>query len=91
MIKKLKKNAFLLAIIASLLGLGAKNIVSAIQVATVVRTQYVIHWVMGAGSKTTYTYTEVRFHKYYKRRAETVRKDYGINPAFLTTYYYTPH
>lgn len=45
MVKKVKKNALLIAILATLLGLGAKNIVSAANIASVVHTKYEVHLV----------------------------------------------
>ena len=54
MIKKMKKNALLVAIVATLFGLGAKNVASAAQVASVPSTRYEIWYVYG-GSRTTYT------------------------------------
>ena len=53
MIKKMKKNALLVAIVATLFGLGAKNVASAAQVASVSSTRYEIWYVYG-GSRTTY-------------------------------------
>ena len=53
MIKKMKKNALLVAIVATLFGLGAKNVASAAQVASVPSTRYEIWYVYG-GSRTTY-------------------------------------
>ncbi|MDR1606753.1 MAG: hypothetical protein LBS41_06570 [Streptococcaceae bacterium] len=89
MLKKIKKNALLIAIVTILLGLGVKSTVSAIQVATVTRTKYEILYVYG-GSSTSYTYTDVYFrNSFYCSSVETSRRDYGINPGYLTTYGYT--
>lgn len=55
MVKKVKKNALLIAILATLLGLGAKNIVSAANIASVVHTKYEVHLVMGGVTRTSYS------------------------------------
>ena len=89
MVKKVKKNALLIAILATLLGLGAKNSVSAAYIAEVVNTRYDVHLVMGGTTRTTYTWKQLFYHSGFKlKNIKTYRRDYGINPGFLHIYNY---
>ncbi|CAM3023229.1 hypothetical protein [Pseudolactococcus laudensis] len=89
MIKKMKKNGLLLAIVITLFGLGAKSVVSAYQIATVANTRHEVWYVYG-GSKTTYTYRQLTFRSNFSFYVSApVRRDEGINPGYLYTYRYT--
>ncbi|GAB2022387.1 hypothetical protein RyT2_14610 [Pseudolactococcus yaeyamensis] len=90
MVKKMKKNALLIAIVATLLGLGAKNVVSAAQIADVANTRYEIWYVYG-GSSTTYTWRTLNFRNGFRYTTSAERRDYGINPGYLYTYHYTTY
>ena len=90
MIKKMKKNALLVAIVATLFGLGAKNVASAAQVASVPSTRYEIWYVYG-GSRTTYTWRNLSFRNGYSYSTTSKRQDYGINPGYLYTSHYTTY
>ena len=83
MVKKVKKNALLITILATLLGLGAKNIVSAANIASVVHTKYEVHLVMGGVTRTSYSHRGFRVSK-----IERINCYEGINPAFLYIYHY---
>lgn len=85
--KKIKNNVRLIVIIAMLFGLGAKNVVSAVHVATVANTRYEIYYVMG-GTNISYTYKELRYPNGFTYSTTRERKDYGVNPAYLYTYHY---
>ncbi|GGE32428.1 hypothetical protein GCM10011510_12160 [Streptococcus himalayensis] len=90
MIQKIKKNSLLCSIVLILMGLGAKNIVSAIQVAEVLNTRYEIYLVMG-NTRTSYTYRTIQFRRYYTSYITSERRDYGINPGVLYTYHYNTY
>ncbi|VUW91267.1 Uncharacterised protein [Streptococcus constellatus] len=92
MIKKVKNNALLIAILVTLFSLGAKNIVSAAYIAEVVHTRYDVHLVMGGTTRTTYSWMNLYYHRGFKlNRIETLRRDYGINPGFLHIYHYSTY
>ncbi|MBZ2020944.1 hypothetical protein [Streptococcus sanguinis] len=89
MIKKVKKNALLIAILATLLGIGAKNSVSAANVATVIHTKYEIHLVMGGITRTSYSWMNLYYHTGFRvSNVERINRYEGINPAFLYVYHY---
>ena len=90
MIKKIKKNMLLVAILSSLLALGIKNTVSALQMASVPRTRYEIYYVMG-GTNVSYTWFDLTFRRGYSAWTTTERRDYGINPGILYTYHYSTY
>ncbi|MBM7637003.1 hypothetical protein [Streptococcus loxodontisalivarius] len=89
-IKFIKRNILLIAIVTTLLGTFAYNTVSSIQVATVVNTKYEIHFVYG-GRKTTYSWRQLQYRNSFRYTTTSVRRDYGINPGYFYTYYYTTY
>lgn len=89
MVKKVKKNALLIAILATLLALGAKNIVSAANIASVVHTKYEVHLVMGGVTRTSYSWMNLYYHRGFRvSKIERINRYGGINPAFLYIYHY---
>ncbi|WP_259334779.1 hypothetical protein [Streptococcus constellatus] len=82
----------LIAILATLLGLGAKNIVSAAYIATVVHTKYEIHLVMGGITRTTYSWMNLYYNRGFRvSNIERIKRYEGINPAFLYIYHYSTY
>lgn len=89
MVKKAKKNALLIAIVATLLGLGAKNIVSAAYIASVVHTKYEVHLIMGGTTRTSYSWMNLYYHRGFRVSSIDRHDSYeGINPTTLYTYHY---
>lgn len=90
MIKKIKKSIVACGAVASLVGLFGGTAVSGAQVATVLNTRYEIHYVFGPTTN-HYTWKDLYYNKGFTQRVSSVRKDYGMNPAFLYTYHYTTY
>lgn len=90
MIKKFKNNTMLVVISVALFILGAKNVVSAYRVADVPHTRYEIYHVMGT-TTVNYSWRTIRYNRGYTYTTTRVRKDYGVNPAFLYTYHYNTY
>lgn len=91
MITKIRKNMLLLAIVASLFGLGIKNTVSAVQVADVINTRTETMYAWG-GTDTTYTWKTLHYRNGFRYRITGEHRMLGLMvSAWVYTYHYTTY
>lgn len=92
MITKIRKNMLLLAIVASLFGLGIKNTVSAVQVADVINTRTEALNIASGLVNTSYTWRTLEYRNGFRYRVTSEHRMLGLMvSAWVYTYHYTTY